>query len=336
MLERKKNKEMSNILLGGLTLRPATIEDARIIYRLLEAYDYALFGEPDFTPGDVQNMLTRPKINLVEDSLLAFDEAGRLVGMLMLEQNMDAKFSVMMRLLPGYEKLHLGAYLLKHAESLARQRMTRAEPGVRVTLETWATAQDLATCQIIEQVGFREIRRFWRMEIEMDSVQPAPQWPEGIELRPFILERDARSVFDMIETAFSDHWGFVPHRFDEWQHWMFERESFDPTLWFLAYEGEQIAGGSLCVREEAYGWVDTLGILRPWRRKGLGLALLQHSFGEFYRRGQRRVGLGVDSESLTGATRLYERAGMHKVREGVSFEKELRAGVELSTRTLPV
>ena len=84
------------------------------------------------------------------------------------------------------------------------------------------------------------------------------------------------------------------------------------------------------------GWVDTLAVLRPWRRKGLGMALLLHSFGEFYRRGRRKVGLGVDSQNLTGAARLYERAGMHVARQYISYQKELRAGKELSTQTIAV
>jgi len=81
------------------------------------------------------------------------------------------------------------------------------------------------------------------------------------------------------------------------------------------------------------GWVGTLGVRRPYRRQGLGLALLRHSFAEFYRRGRRRVGLGVDSQNLTGATRLYQKAGMHVSRVQLIFEKELRPGVVLSTQS---
>ncbi|HEV2582694.1 MAG TPA: GNAT family N-acetyltransferase, partial [Ktedonobacteraceae bacterium] len=83
------------------------------------------------------------------------------------------------------------------------------------------------------------------------------------------------------------------------------------------------------------GWVNTLAVLRPWRKQGLGMALLLHSFREFYQRGKRKVGLGVDSQNLTGATRLYQRAGMHVAREHITYEKELRAGIELSTQILP-
>ena len=66
-----------------------------------------------------------------------------------------------------------------------------------------------------------------------------------------------------------------------------------------------------------------IGTRTAWRRRGLGLALLLHAFREFYARGIRRSTLGVDSENPSGATRLYERAGMHVESESVTYEKEL-------------
>ena len=78
------------------------------------------------------------------------------------------------------------------------------------------------------------------------------------------------------------------------------------------------------------GWVEILGVRKPWRRKGLGQALLQHAFGAYYERGMRKVGLGVDSQNLSGATRLYRKVGMHVHRRHVMYEIELRSGAEIS------
>jgi ribosomal protein S18 acetylase RimI-like enzyme len=75
--------------------------------------------------------------------------------------------------------------------------------------------------------------------------------------------------------------------------------------------------------------VNALGVRRPWRKHGLGLALLTHSFGEFFRRGEQIVGLGVDAENQTGATRLYQRAGMQVASEYVVYLKELRPGRDI-------
>ena len=61
----------------------------------------------------------------------------------------------------------------------------------------------------------------------------------------------------------------------------------DPSLWFIVREGDEIAA---VLRGEPNrfdaGWVGAIGVRKPWRKRGLGLALLHHAFGEFYRRGR--------------------------------------------------
>jgi ribosomal protein S18 acetylase RimI-like enzyme len=105
---------------------------------------------------------------------------------------------------------------------------------------------------------------------------------------------------------------------------MMSYASFDPTLWFIVEADGEVAGVSLCKphdAEEGVGWIRVLGVRRPWRRRGVGRALLLHSFHEFRRRGFHAVGLGVDAESLTGANRLYEQAGMRIVTQNDIYEK---------------
>jgi ribosomal protein S18 acetylase RimI-like enzyme len=75
-------------------------------------------------------------------------------------------------------------------------------------------------------------------------------------------------------------------------------------------------------------------VRRPWRKRGLGLALLRVAFREFHGRGYHKVGLGVDAENMTGALRLYEKAGMHVIRQFDLYEKEIRPGRELRVQTL--
>ncbi|MGE5251406.1 MAG: GNAT family N-acetyltransferase, partial [Bacteroidota bacterium] len=105
-------------------------------------------------------------------------------------------------------------------------------------------------------------------------------------------------------------------------------EEFDPSLWHIAWDGDQVAGYSLCRFRSGIGWVGTLGVRRPWRKRGLGMALLQHSFGEFHRRGMKTVSLGVDAANPTGARRLYQKAGMQIAAQYVIYEKEYRPGRE--------
>jgi ribosomal protein S18 acetylase RimI-like enzyme len=114
---------------------------------------------------------------------------------------------------------------------------------------------------------------------------------------------------------------------------MTEQQSFDPALWFLAMDADAIAGVALCKTLAGEGWVDVVGVRRPWRNRGLGLALLRHALAEYHRRNVRKVSLSVDAESITGAPRLYGRAGM-RVRESyVICLKDLRPGRDLSVRS---
>ncbi len=327
---------MSGILPEGLTMRPPTLDDLQSAYELNREYNMALYGEEEFSLEDLRRYWTAPKHDLARDQRLVFDQDGQLIANLYMDQRQYAKFFVDVVVRPGYGDPRVGDYLLELTESFASEQMVQAEPHVRVTLNGGANSADQDGQQRYARHGFQEVRRFWMMAIEIHEAPPLPVWPKGVELRPFVPERDARAVFDMMETAFNDHWGHMPGNFEEWRHRKIEHADFDASLWHIAYECEQIVGGALCSGSSAPGWVDTLGTLRSQRRKGLGMALLHHSFGDFYRRGIHEVVLGVDSQNLTGATRLYQRAGMHIKREHVSFEKELRAGVELSTQVLAV
>ena len=122
--------------------------------------------------------------------------------------------------------------------------------------------------------------------------------------------------------------------FERWSLQKFDRQDFDPSLWLVAWDGDQIAGFSQNRLRMGIGWVGTLGVRAAWRKRGLGEARLLHSFDNFYQRGIKTIGLGVDASSLTGALKLYESAGMRVLREFKMFENELRPGRELAVESL--
>ena len=317
-------------------VRPPTMTDLEAVHTLLEICDIAEYGVPDITLEDLRTLWQGPNFNMATDAWMVIAPGERLIGYADVEHRQHVRIYTLTRVLPEYAGQGIEEYLLQRAEDWAQRRLPLAKPGLRVTLNSWASNQNDVAQRSFERVGFKEVRRHWRMEIEMSESPLAPEWPERVAVRTFIPGQDDRTVFAAVDEAFQDHWGHMEGNYEEWKHWTIERENFDPSLWFLAFDGDEIAGASLCTYQMDDGWVDTLAVRRPWRRKGLGIALLLHSFGEFYRRGKYKVGLGVDSQNLTGATRLYERAGMHVARIYISYEKELRAGIELSTQAIPI
>lgn len=315
-------------------MRPPKMEDLEPITRLVNTCEIAVEGTSETTLDDVRTSWQMPDFHLDTDARVVLSPVGEYVGALDMGHRQHVKIYMHGCVHPDYQGQGIGSYLLRVAEERARQHIPEAAPEARVTLGTGVSNKDVAAQRLLEENGFQPARHFWRMGIELHETPPVAQWADGITVRTMTPDM-ARAVFEADEEAFQDHWGHVPGSFDEWEHWTVKRESFDPSLVFLAMDGDQIAGLALCANEkEAGGWVHVLGVRRPWRRKGIGLALLYHAFAEFYRRGIFNVYLGVDAQSLTGATRLYERAGMHVVRENKRYEKELRAGKELSTQSI--
>jgi mycothiol synthase len=162
------------------------------------------------------------------------------------------------------------------------------------------------------------------MEIKLQEPPAKATFPVGMELRTFIKDEHAVAVWRADNEGFQDHWGSHDQSYKEWSHGIFGNPNFDPTLWMVAWDGNEIAGFSQNRFRNGIGWIGTIGVHRPWRRKGLGFTLLRHSFGEFYKHGVTFIGLGVDTANPTGATRLYQQAGMYVASEFATYEKELR------------
>jgi ribosomal protein S18 acetylase RimI-like enzyme len=205
------------------------------------------------------------------------------------------------------------------AEDLARERGGRT---VRAYLPDGHVGE-----RLLEARGYRRIRSSWTMEIELGVEAPPESALDGVEIRPYRHPEDEVRTFEAHEEAFADHWGHHPQTIEEWRPFASGSRQFDPTLWFLAWDGDDVAGYSLNAFERpgdrGYGWVGTLGVRRPWRRRGIGEALLRRSFAALHARGQRRIRLSVDAQNQTGATRLYERVGMHVVHASNRWEKAL-------------
>ena len=178
------------------------------------------------------------------------------------------------------------------------------------------------------------------MRIDLDDGSEQPSLPDGILIRTFQPghdERiddaeqnsghDERPVHAALSEAFRDHWGSNFDPFDVWKHDNIEAEGagFDASFWFVALEGDEVVGVACCRAGSASApdaaRFDELGVRRAWRHRGIGRALLLRAFAEARRRSIAAVELNVDSESPTGATRLYEGVGMRAIRSFERWEK---------------
>lgn len=327
----------------GYTLRPPTLADVPATVAMLNAHSLATVGTPSFTEEELAADWQEPGFTLATDSRVVTAPAGEVVGM--IDSFGHSPYVRQMswgRVHPDHGGLGIGTLLTQWAEGRARQRMVAAPPEARVIVRCQNSDNDRAAAVLLTALGYSHVRSTYTMQIELTTPPPPPVWPTDITVRTMIPNQDEAALYRAKEEAFRDHWGHVETPFEEgfplWLHHLHNNPDHDPAFYFMAMDGGEIAGYALCipkiVDDPEMAWVDNLGVRRPWRRQGLALAILHHLFGECYRRGIKRVGLGVDADSLTGATRLYEKAGMQIFRQYNNYEKELRPGRDLTTQQI--
>lgn len=303
-------------------LRPPRPEEAPAIAGLLNVYSQALHGTDDVDDNEIRGWFEIPSLDPERDMLLAVASDGKLLGYANVSDGGERKVRYWLDVrVPPDSKSGVLPALLDALETRARET---AAAGARAG--AFIPGKDEGMAPILTGRGYELVRHDFVMEAELGEEPPREtEWPEGIALEPY-ADDDARRVYEADMKSFADHWEFEREPYEDWAHGRF-REPHDPSLWFLAVDRGELAGICLCrphrTGNPELGWVSVLGVLRPWRRRGLGLALLRHAFREFHRRGLRRVGLRVDAENTTGAVRLYERAGMRPVRRNDIYMRDL-------------
>jgi ribosomal protein S18 acetylase RimI-like enzyme len=313
---------------------------------MLNARSQKSRGASQSTRARVESWWEKPGFALETDMRLALDPDSVVAGLafILADGKPYTQIGCSAVVHPQYEDdALLWDWLTSWSLRRAAELVPLAALGLRVAATCAALPEDWAHCAALERAGLTPVRVESHMRIDLNSPAPIAQWPDGISVRIADLDADVDVIVATYLEAMRDHWGYVERpRAEVLGSFVSEIESrcgpMDPTLCFLAIAGAEIVGVSLCIDglpdDPTGGYVYELCIRPAWRKRGIALALLHHAFAEFCRRGRTAVELDVDSESLTGALRLYERAGMRAVQQSVTYEKELRPGIDLATREL--
>ncbi len=314
------------VLAPGYTVRAPSMDDAEPVLALVLASDIEEFGEPQgATLAELRDGWRQ--IDLDRDAWIVEAPDGALAGFGSVAHRGHVRTYAEVYIHPDHFGHGIGTALVRLTEGRALEHVALAPAGARVVLVNGINANNPDARALLEREGYVPDRYFLRMEADLATPPPAPEWPEGIAVRAMAADEDGRLFYDVSSEAMADHYGHVASTFEEWTERHFG-ESLDRELWFIAMDGDEPAGVVLNDIADDVGWVGLLAVRRNWRHRGLGMALLRHAAGVFHDRGLKRYALGVDSESLTGATRLYERAGMHATQTYAGYLKELRPGAE--------
>jgi ribosomal protein S18 acetylase RimI-like enzyme len=287
-------------------MRALRESDAEAVAALfLECYGDARLLDPEEIRSWLGNAEFRP------EWLRVLEEGGRVVGYgdiwpqddeLQLDPAAPGRWDV----------------FFEWAESEARARRI---PRVRVQVPH---GHPLAA--VVERRGYAPWRHSLTMEIALEDEPERPPLPSGLALRSYRPD-DHDALIAALNEAFAEDPFWHTVRPANFREFYLRARGFDPSLWLLAWDGAELAGLALSYplrgSDAGLGWVGTLGVRRPWRKRGLGEALLRAAFAELHGRGLRRVGLGVDAQNVTGALRLYERVGMRPVQRSDNWQKDV-------------
>ena len=296
--------------------------DVDLAYSVVAAADLDAIASADSTRESVRSDLTSPDA-LRNEHRLVFTANGQAVGLLILEQDIDARtFFIDAYAVPAH-----GSDLLAPLIAMGIGTAERLKDDGEWQIECGAFAQDGVYIHAIQSAGFREVRRFWHMYVTLGPEHlHFPQAPAGVSRTTVETEADRHLIHRLHQDAFAEHFGFVPKSYDEWIPWLSDRRDARPDTWWIAWlDGEPVG---LCMQDDSRGernagHVRLLGVEPHARGQGIATWLLLCAFAQAAQEGRQAMTLSVDSDNTTGATALYERAGMTPERVILLFRRPL-------------
>ncbi|MFI5275046.1 MAG: GNAT family N-acetyltransferase, partial [Ktedonobacterales bacterium] len=151
----------------------------------------------------------------------------------------------------------------------------------------------------------------------------APPLPDGIELRA-ATPAHYRAIWKAVQEAYADSPQNVVSDEDDYQQWL-RAPGFDPALWQVAWAGREVAGQVLGEVAYGHGEVAEVSVRKPWRRSGLGRALLTRDIALLRARDAAPIRLHCRADNRFGAPRLYESVGFRPLKTFARCRKPLMA-----------
>jgi mycothiol synthase len=285
------------------------------------------------TVEDLANFIGNPAgFDPARDVLLAEVE-GRVVGYGWVSHRVESAGDEihMVRgfIHPSWRRHGLGSALLDRLQSRALAWESRPEGRRPSFLQAYVSETEAAAQAFVQGRGFEPVRYAFKMERDLGQPIPALPLPAGLQLRP-AQESQYRAIWEAQREAFQDHWGYTPWPEENYRRFV-SFPHYDPSLWRVAWDGDQVAGMVLGYinREEneryarRLGYTEDIAVRRPWRRRGLASALIARSLSALQDRGMTEAALSVDAENPSGALRVYERLGYRRIKQWTVFRRRL-------------
>ncbi len=284
----------------------------------INAIDYSL------TLDDMKSMTLWSGFDI--EKQLVFIEMNQLpIGMLQYYREDEISGDVNLNMMGGLEKEYIQTTIPQAMLNYTERKLREMVAGITTEGENRFCKRLVIKAK--KQLNFFIKNNYTPVRYYSLMVRPIEKplgkypLPEGIEIKPAKPE-DYRKIWEANVEAFMDHWGITQRREEHYQNWL-RNPQFQPNLWKVAWQGEEV-----CAMVENYidantntglnikrGYLEGIFVRRPWRKRGLAKAIIAESIRMFKDIGMTETALGVDTENLSGALRLYTALG-YEVVEG--------------------
>ena len=220
---------------------------------------------------------------------------------------------------------------------IERQLIETALRELRVrtmtTAQAWADSREQARIQLLEELEFKRVRVFSMMEMDPVNVSQNIGENRQVAIRPLQKDReeDIKLFNWLINETFREHFNFRPETLEETRHFLFSDLYFkEKEIFFAILDGESVGYIGVGIDDKynlekkvKAGEIFTIGVLKRYRRTGIGARLILHGLETLKAKGMTKALLGVDDYNPTKALALYEKVGFRPKKQNFIFEREL-------------
>ena len=254
---------------------------------------------------------------------------GKLVGLVHADVDklsQDRKGLIRLAVIPGFRGTGIERQLLETALTELKVRgMTAAQ--------AWTDSENRDYIQLLERLEFKRVRVGSTMEMDLGNVSQHIGEDEHVAIRP--LQKDREEDIELINRLdneiYKEHFNFRPDTLEETRYFLFynpyfkERETF-----FAVLNGERIGYVTVGIDEKyslekkvRAGRISSVGVLKGYRRRGIGARLMLHGLETLKAKGMTRAILHVDDYNPTEALTLYEKVGFRVNKKDFTYERKL-------------
>ncbi|WP_456278761.1 GNAT family N-acetyltransferase [Bacillus sp. AK128] len=307
-------------ILKDFIVRSPLLEDADRVTDFVATVDVDEFGFPDIEIQDVIDLWNELPIH-TNVWIIETTDTKEIVGYGFIEDSGGDSLYSSAYVHPQYNCKGIGSYLLELIDKRAIE--IKDSNNLSLKLDNVIPANNKAAIKLVESKDYQFNRLYKRMRIDLVEMPESVSIPDGLIIRPYEHKLDAILLHSAHQEVFKDTRDFTTQSYEEW---IMKKSTpnYDQSLWFVAYAENELVGFIICkIFDGKDIYIDLLGVKRPWRKHGLGLTLINTVFRESFERGNKTVLISVDSNSLTKANLLYEKAGFKPIFEVALFQKNI-------------